>query len=108
MNARLRFVACLGFCFRALVRESKDYVRGTVRMATKTNKEGVNPGISEDDRDAARSRNGFPASKAARSCAVTRASSESSFNYFGSIGGFWSSLCGARRSTSSTSCATRS
>jgi hypothetical protein len=32
---------------------------------------------------------------------VTRASSESSFNYFGSIGGFWSSLCGARRSTSS-------
>src|ERR1700744_2365713 len=31
---------------------------------------------------------------------VTRASSESSFNYFGSIGGFWSSLCGARRSTS--------
>jgi hypothetical protein len=32
---------------------------------------------------------------------VTRASSESSFDYFGSIGGFWSSLCGARRSTSS-------
>ncbi|MBW7970713.1 hypothetical protein [Bradyrhizobium sp. BR 10289] len=31
---------------------------------------------------------------------VTRASSESSFNYFSSIGGFWSSLCGARRSTS--------
>ena len=31
---------------------------------------------------------------------VTRASSESSFDYFGSIGGFWSSLCGARRSTS--------
>jgi hypothetical protein len=33
---------------------------------------------------------------------VTRASSESSFNYFSSIGGFWSSLCGARRSTSLT------
>jgi hypothetical protein len=32
---------------------------------------------------------------------VTRASSESSFDYFSSIGGFWSSLCGARRSTSS-------
>ncbi|MBR0753408.1 hypothetical protein JQ604_14565 [Bradyrhizobium jicamae] len=31
---------------------------------------------------------------------VTRASSESSFDYFGSIGGFWSSLCGARKSTS--------
>lgn len=31
---------------------------------------------------------------------VTGASSESSFDYFGSIGGFWSSLCGARRSTS--------
>ncbi|MBR0985759.1 hypothetical protein [Bradyrhizobium liaoningense] len=31
---------------------------------------------------------------------VARASSESSFDYFGSIGGFWSSLCGARRSTS--------
>jgi len=31
---------------------------------------------------------------------VTRTSSESSFDYFGSISGFWSSLCGARRSTS--------
>ncbi|MBU6456494.1 MAG: hypothetical protein KGQ48_03015 [Bradyrhizobium sp.] len=32
---------------------------------------------------------------------VTRTASESSFDYFGSISGFWSSLCGARRSTSS-------
>ena len=31
---------------------------------------------------------------------VTRAASESSFDYFGSIGGFWSSLCGVRKSTS--------
>ncbi|KWV49652.1 hypothetical protein AS156_15910 [Bradyrhizobium macuxiense] len=31
---------------------------------------------------------------------VTRASSESSFGYYRSIRGFWSSLCGARRSTS--------
>ncbi|MBR0932455.1 hypothetical protein [Bradyrhizobium jicamae] len=31
---------------------------------------------------------------------VTRASSESSFDYIGSISGFWSSLCGARRSSS--------
>lgn len=32
---------------------------------------------------------------------VTRTASESSFGYFRSIGGFWSSLCGARRATSS-------
>jgi hypothetical protein len=31
---------------------------------------------------------------------VTRASSESSFGYFRSIRGFWSSLCGSRRSSS--------
>lgn len=32
---------------------------------------------------------------------VTRASSESSFDYLRSISGFWSSLCGARRASSS-------
>jgi hypothetical protein len=38
---------------------------------------------------------------------VTRASSESSFGYFQSIKGFWSSLCGARRSSSSARPATQ-
>ena len=33
---------------------------------------------------------------------VTRAASESSFDYFASVKGFWSSLCGARRASSST------
>src|SRR5437016_1158252 len=30
--------------FRAIVADAKDYVRGTIRLATKTNKDGENPG----------------------------------------------------------------
>lgn len=40
--------------FRSLVAESKGYIQGTVRLVTKTNKEGVNPGISAQDRATAR------------------------------------------------------
>jgi hypothetical protein len=38
---------------------------------------------------------------------VTRASSESSFDYYRSVKGFWSSLCGARRASSSARPATQ-
>jgi len=35
--------------FRALVGDSEEYVKGTIHLATKTNKEGENPGITDDD-----------------------------------------------------------
>ncbi|MBI3725309.1 ABC transporter permease, partial [bacterium] len=35
--------------FRSVVADAKGYVRGTVRLVTKTNKKGENPGISPDD-----------------------------------------------------------
>lgn len=35
--------------FRSLVEESKEYVKGTIHLATKTNKDGENPGVTEDD-----------------------------------------------------------
>lgn len=35
--------------FRSLVADSKEYVKGTIHLATKTNKAGENPGITEED-----------------------------------------------------------
>ena len=40
--------------FRAIVDDSKDFVRGTIRLATKTNPQGVNPGINKEDLETAR------------------------------------------------------
>jgi ABC-type antimicrobial peptide transport system permease subunit len=41
--------------FRALVADSKDYVKATIHLATKTNKDGENPGITDDDIELAKS-----------------------------------------------------
>ncbi|MEZ0230549.1 MAG: ABC transporter permease, partial [Planctomycetota bacterium] len=40
--------------FRSLVAESKEYVNGSIHLATKTNKEGENPGITDEDKALAR------------------------------------------------------
>ncbi len=41
--------------FRILLADSKEYVQGTIHVATKTNQEGENPGITTEDLDAIRS-----------------------------------------------------
>lgn len=41
-------LGALGEHFRALVEESKAYTRGLVRLFTKTNAQGINPGITEE------------------------------------------------------------
>jgi ABC-type antimicrobial peptide transport system permease subunit len=44
----LVILGSLGEHFRALVEESKGYMRGSVRLFTKTNKVGVNVGVTEE------------------------------------------------------------
>lgn len=41
-------LGALGEHFRGLVEESKAYTRGVVRLFTKTNDQGINPGITEE------------------------------------------------------------
>ncbi len=41
-------LGALGEHFRGLLEESKAYTRGVVRLFTKTNAEGINPGITEE------------------------------------------------------------
>ena len=45
----------LGEHFRQTVEDAKGYVRGTIRIATKTNAKGENPGITGEDVAAIRS-----------------------------------------------------
>lgn len=47
-------LGALGEHFRGLVEESKAYTRGVVRLFTKTNAQGINPGITEEDLAAVR------------------------------------------------------
>lgn len=49
-------LGALGEHFRALVEESKAYTSGLVRLFTKTNEQGINPGITEEALDAVRAR----------------------------------------------------
>src|SRR4051794_37382528 len=35
--------------FRSIVEESKEYVKGSIRVFQKTNKEGENPGVTDED-----------------------------------------------------------
>ncbi|MCO5168633.1 MAG: ABC transporter permease [Planctomycetes bacterium] len=51
-------LGALGEHFRALVDESKAYTRGVVRLFTKTNPDGINPGITDEALEAVR---GLPA-----------------------------------------------
>lgn len=41
-------LGALGEHFRAVVDESKAYTRGVVRLFTKTNEQGINPGVTEE------------------------------------------------------------